>query len=71
MKPVPDRRLGYLDATYLSAAGVIESHWKYEGDNWIWTFTIPKDATASVTLPGENEAKTYQSGTYTLRKALP
>ena len=70
MRPVPDRRLGHLDASYQSAAGLIESHWKYEGDDWIWTFTIPKGATASVTLPGENETKDYQAGTYTLRKTL-
>ena len=67
MKPEPDRRLGHLDAVYPSATGTIESHWKYEGDEWIWTFTIPEGATASVTMPGENEAKEYQSGTYTLK----
>lgn len=71
MKPVPDRRLGHLGATYpIPAGGIIESHWKYEDDDWVWTFTIPTGATASVTLPGENEAKEYASGTYTLRKKL-
>ena len=70
MKPVPDRRLGHLDATFNSAAGIIESHWKYEGNDWVWTFTIPAGATASVTLPYENESKEYQSGTYTIRKTL-
>ena len=68
MKPVPDLRLGHLDATYNSAAGLIESHWKYEGNDWIWTFTIPAGATASVTLPYETETKEYQAGTYTVRK---
>ncbi|MDD6100975.1 MAG: family 78 glycoside hydrolase catalytic domain, partial [bacterium] len=52
MKPVPDKRLGYLKASYQSAAGLIKSEWKYEGDQWIWDFTIPEGATASVTLPG-------------------
>ncbi len=68
MKPVPDRRLGHLDATYQSAAGIIESHWKYEGNDWIWTFTIPTGTTATVTLPGDTNAKDYQAGTYTIRK---
>ena len=68
MKPVPDRRLGHLDATFSSPAGMIESHWKYEGNDLVWTFTIPEGSTASVTLPGENVAKEYRSGTYTLRK---
>lgn len=68
MKPMPDRRLGRLDAVYPSAVGTIESHWKYEGNEWIWTFKIPEGATATVTLPGESETKEYSSGTYTLRK---
>ena len=66
MKPVPDKRLGHLTAEYKSAAGLIKSAWKYEGEKWIWEFTIPEGATASVTLPGETEAKTYESGTYTV-----
>ena len=68
MKPIPDKRLGYLTAEYNSAAGVIKSAWKYEGDKWIWEFTIPEGAKATVTLPGETESKTYESGTYTVTK---
>ena len=66
MKPVPDRRLGFVKAEYKSPAGLIRSEWKYEGDKWIWNFTIPEGATASVTLPGESETKEYTSGSYTL-----
>jgi len=65
MKPIPDKRLGHIDAEYKSAAGIIKSSWKYEGDKWIWKFTIPNGATASVTLPGEKVAKEYKAGTYT------
>ena len=68
MKPVPDKRLGYLKASYQSAAGLIKSEWKYEGDQWIWDFTIPEGATASVTLPGETEAREYMAGTYQIVK---
>ena len=64
MKPLPDRRLGYLDARFDSAAGMIRSSWKYEGDSWIWEFTIPEGSTASVTLPGETAAVEYQAGSY-------
>lgn len=64
MKPVPDKRLGHVTAEYHSAAGLIKSAWKYEGDTWIWKFTIPEGATATVTLPGETESKEYESGTY-------
>ena len=68
MKPVPDKRLGFVKAEYKSAAGVIKSEWKYDGDKWIWNFTVPEGATASVTLPGETETNEYSAGTYTLEK---
>ncbi len=65
MKPLPDKRLGYMKAEYKSAAGVIKSEWKYEGDKWTWKFTVPKGATATVTLPGEKTSKVYKAGSYT------
>ena len=68
MKPVPDKRLGFAKAEYKSAAGLIKSSWKYEGDKWIWDFTIPAGATAIVTLPGETTSKEYRSGTYQVVK---
>ncbi|MGN0054691.1 MAG: family 78 glycoside hydrolase catalytic domain [Bacteroides sp.] len=68
MNPVPDRRLGFVRASYQSAAGLIKSEWRYEGDQWIWDFTIPQGATASVTLPGESVAQEYEAGTYQLRR---
>ena len=68
MRPVPDKRLGHVTAEYNSAAGLIKSSWRYEGDNWKWTFTVPKGATATVTVPGETESKEYKAGSYTLRK---
>lgn len=66
MSPVPDRRLGHLEAAYNSAAGLIKSAWHYNGDLWTWTFTIPDGATASVTLPGTSETKEYSAGTHTV-----
>ena len=68
MKPIPDKRLGSMDASFRSAAGLIKSAWHYEGDTWVWTFTIPAGATATVTLPGSAESKDYAAGTYTVRK---
>lgn len=70
MKPVPDRRLGHLDAEYKSASGTIKSSWKYSGDKWIWKFSIPEGATASVTLPGETVSREYGSGNFTVVKHL-
>jgi len=68
MKPIPDKRLGFVKASFESACGQISSEWKYEGDVWTWTFTIPDGATATVTLPGESESKDYAAGTYTVTK---
>ena len=66
MKPVPDKRLGFVEAEYKSAAGTIKSSWKYEGDKWQWNFTIPEGAVAEVTLPGQNQAKEYPAGTHSV-----
>uniref|UniRef100_UPI004056A55C family 78 glycoside hydrolase catalytic domain n=1 Tax=Alistipes sp. TaxID=1872444 RepID=UPI004056A55C len=64
MKPIPDKRLGFVKAEYNSAAGLIKSAWRYEGEQWIWEFSIPEGCTASVTLPGESEATLYKSGSH-------
>ncbi len=70
MKPVPDRRLGYVKAEYKSAAGTVKSHWKYDGDTWTWKFTVPKGATALVTVPGDTAAKEYAAGSYTVTRKI-
>ena len=64
MRPVPDRRLGHVEASYKSPAGLIKSAWRYEGQRWHWRFTIPKGVRASVFLPGQAEAKEYAGGTH-------
>lgn len=66
MRPVPDKRLGHLEARYQSAAGLITSEWHYDDETCVWTFSIPEGATATVTLPGESESHEYTSGRYTL-----
>lgn len=55
-------------ASYRSAAGLIKSSWRYEGDTWTWTFTIPEGATATVCLPGGDGPEDYAAGTYTVRR---
>lgn len=68
LKPQPDKRIGHVNARYNSATGPIESNWRYEGDKWIWTFTVPEGSVAEVTLPGETTSTEYTSGTYTVEK---
>lgn len=67
MKPVPDKRIGSLKARYASAAGLIKSEWKYDGDLCTWNFTIPEGSTATVTLPVEGAtSQIYSSGNHTI-----
>jgi alpha-L-rhamnosidase len=70
MKPVPDKRLGSIEAEYDSAAGLIKSSWKFEGDIWNWSVTIPEGAVATITLPGEDDSADYEGGTYNFSKKL-
>ena len=66
MKPVPDRRLGFVNAEYRSAAGLVKSAWEYEGERWIWRFTIPEGSSATVWVPGEDEPREFPAGSYTI-----
>jgi alpha-L-rhamnosidase len=70
MRPVPDKRLGSVEAEYRSAAGLIKSAWQYDGDRWTWHFTVPEGARATVTIPGETESREYEAGTYGIAKEL-
>ena len=71
MAPKPDRRVGYVKAKYKSASGLIKSAWRYEGEKWIWEFTIPARATADVYVPGEAAPKRYVGGDYRVELKLP
>ncbi len=57
LAPKPDRRLGFVRASCKTAAGLVTSAWRYEGDAWIWEFAIPEGATATVTVPGRAPAE--------------
>jgi len=70
MAPRPDRRLGWVKAEYKSAAGLIKSAWRYEGDKWIWDFTVPKGTTATVSLPDGGPAADCPPGTYHVELSL-
>ena len=70
MAPKPDRRLGWVRAEYKTPAGLAESSWLYDGDDWIWTFRVPAGATALVTVPGDGFSRTFEPGVYSLRRVL-
>ena len=66
LKPVPDKRLGSVDAEYNSVSGVIRSSWRYDGDNWIWDFTIPEGTTATVIPPDGSGPEEYGPGSHSI-----
>lgn len=68
MNPIPDRKLGFVNAEYRTANGLVKSAWRYEGDKWIWDFTIPEGSTAVVTIPGEDSSKEYTAGVYHIER---
>ena len=68
LAPIPDKRVGHVDASYNSAYGKITSSWRYGREGkWTWTFSIPANTTATVTVPGGKPVE-YASGTYTIVK---
>ncbi len=68
LAPVPDKRVGHVKACFRSPYGPIKSAWSYDAaGKWTWTFTIPANTTATVTVPGE-QPKEYVAGTYTVTK---
>lgn len=58
------RRVGFVKAAYRSASGVVRSAWRYDGDGWLWEFTVPDGAKADVTLPGSADVREYAAGTH-------
>ena len=72
LKPYPIEGLDFVNCSYNSVSGRIESHWKREGNHFEWDFVIPANTTAEICLPTANgyETKTYGSGQYHLTSEL-
>ncbi len=72
LKPYPIEGLDFVNCTYNSVSGRIESNWKREGNHFEWDIVIPANTTAEVCLPTANgyEVKTYGSGKYHLSSEL-
>nr|WP_272212025.1 alpha-L-rhamnosidase C-terminal domain-containing protein [Marinicella sp. W31]MDC2877920.1 alpha-L-rhamnosidase C-terminal domain-containing protein [Marinicella sp. W31] len=50
-RPIFDRRIGHVAATYEARTGMVESRWRIEGDNGEWQLVLPPSVTADVVLP--------------------
>ena len=59
VRPITDRRLGFVEASYDSPLGTVAVAWRYEGEALHVQVTIPPNATATVELPnGSHEVTT-------------
>ena len=65
LAPIPDARIGNVDASFDSPYGTIRSAWAYGKDGTLtWTFTIPANTVANVRTPW-GTVETLSAGTYT------
>ena len=51
IRPEPDRRLGYLKASYQSISGKIVSDWAFDGDRLTMEVEIPVNVSANIYVP--------------------
>ena len=72
LKPYPVEGLDYVNCSYNSVSGHIESNWKRDKDRFEWDIVIPANTTAEVWLPTVNgyETKTYGCGRYHLSSTV-
>jgi alpha-L-rhamnosidase len=72
LKPYPIEGLDFVNCSYNSVSGRIQSQWKREGNRFEWDIVIPANTTAEVCLPTANgyEVKSYGSGKYHLTSEL-
>lgn len=62
MKPEPAADLTWVNASFESLYGVIESRWKIENGRFLWDVTVPPNSTATLYLPTSNAASVTESG---------
>jgi alpha-L-rhamnosidase len=57
LKPYPIEGLDYVNCSYRSVSGLIQSNWRRKGNRFEWDILIPANTTAEVWLP---TAKGYE-----------
>ena len=56
LQPTPGPGIDWCRGSYRSARGLIESHWRIEGEDFIYECTIPVNTTATLELPFHDAA---------------
>ena len=72
LKPYPIEGLDFVNCSYNSVSGLIESNWKRDGNRFEWHITIPANTEAEVWIPTKKGyiVKTLGSGKYLIRNVL-
>lgn len=62
MKPELINGLDYIQASYDSPYGRIESNWKRDGKKFSWKISVPANSNAIIYLPAKSKDKIVESG---------
>lgn len=63
LKPYPGGGLSYMDSSFKSVYGNIESSWSYGDDDcFFMNVTIPANSTATIYVPAENKDQVLENG---------
>jgi len=62
MKPYPLDGLSYVNATYNSVRGKINSHWQKDATAFKWQISVPANTTAEVYIPSAQESNIKEGG---------
>ncbi len=55
LAPIPDKRITYVKASVDTRQGTVKSEWEIKGDTVYYTFTVPQNSTADITVGGNTE----------------
>ena len=56
VEPIPGEGLTWASARHMTPYGIAESSWRIEGDRFHLKVVVPPSTTATVVLPGEQDA---------------
>ena len=62
LKPTPGGSLTYASGSFASPYGTVQSGWRLENGNLVYTCTVPANTTATLYLPGARGATVLESG---------
>ncbi|MGW3956501.1 family 78 glycoside hydrolase catalytic domain [Streptomyces sp. NPDC004752] len=71
VRPLPGGGLTHADATHETPYGRAEVAWDLDGDTFTLRLTVPSAVTATVYLPGHEDATTVSAGRHEWKVALP